>query len=181
MSECSWVGGSRRVEKRWSPPFPCCPVSCQCPWKKTLIEKKKKNQKQQFAHVLLNSFVFKSVAKFTGMRMHWSLFSTCYFQHHRKRDASIYNFRWVLRNFLRTLLWWNIYCENLLHTYYNTEISRRWQPFQKTDNAKESEYLRIIDKKLTLNLIMICNSFTDTYFLKYVTKIFCGSKNLGVF
>ena len=24
------------------PPFPCCPVSCQCPWKKTLIEKKKK-------------------------------------------------------------------------------------------------------------------------------------------
>ena len=28
--------------KRWSPPFPCCPVSCQCPWKKTLIEKKRK-------------------------------------------------------------------------------------------------------------------------------------------
>ena len=30
---------------RWSPPFPCCPVSCQCPWKKTLIEKKKKKKK----------------------------------------------------------------------------------------------------------------------------------------
>ena len=27
--------------KRWSPPFPCCPVSRQCPWKKTLIEKKR--------------------------------------------------------------------------------------------------------------------------------------------
>ena len=26
--------------KRWSPPFPCCPVSRQCPWKKTLIKKK---------------------------------------------------------------------------------------------------------------------------------------------
>ena len=26
--------------KRWSPPFPCCPVSRQCLWKKTLIEKK---------------------------------------------------------------------------------------------------------------------------------------------
>ena len=26
--------------KKWSPPFPCCPVSRQCPWKKTLIEKK---------------------------------------------------------------------------------------------------------------------------------------------
>ena len=30
--------------KRWSPPFPCCPVSCQCPWKKILIEKKRKRQ-----------------------------------------------------------------------------------------------------------------------------------------
>ena len=27
--------------KRWSPPFPCCPAICQFPWKKTLIEKKK--------------------------------------------------------------------------------------------------------------------------------------------
>ena len=26
--------------KRWSPLFPCCPVSRQCLWKKTLIEKK---------------------------------------------------------------------------------------------------------------------------------------------
>ena len=36
---------SERVEvvernKRWSPPFPCCPVNRQCLWKKTLIEKK---------------------------------------------------------------------------------------------------------------------------------------------
>ena len=27
--------------KRWPPPFPCCPVSRQCLCKKTLIEKKK--------------------------------------------------------------------------------------------------------------------------------------------
>ena len=26
--------------KRWFPPFLCCPVTLQCPWKKTLIEKK---------------------------------------------------------------------------------------------------------------------------------------------
>ena len=26
--------------KRWSLPFPCCPVNRQCLWKKTLIEKK---------------------------------------------------------------------------------------------------------------------------------------------
>ena len=26
--------------ERWPPPFPYCPVSCQCLWKKTLIGKK---------------------------------------------------------------------------------------------------------------------------------------------
>ena len=31
--------------KRWSPLFPCCPVSCQCPWKETLIEKKKRRRR----------------------------------------------------------------------------------------------------------------------------------------
>ena len=43
MSECSWASGSGRAELKKGFPFlPCCPVSCQCPWKKTLIEKKKK-------------------------------------------------------------------------------------------------------------------------------------------
>ena len=28
------------LNKRWSPPFPRCPLSRQCPWKKTLIQKK---------------------------------------------------------------------------------------------------------------------------------------------
>ena len=36
-----WMSVSRwKWNKRWSPSFPCCPVSRQCPWKKTLIEKK---------------------------------------------------------------------------------------------------------------------------------------------
>ena len=39
----------------------------------------------------------------------------------------------------------------------------------------ESAYLRTIDKKLILNLIVIFNSLTDISFLKYVTKIFCVS------
>ena len=30
--------------KKWSPPFPRCPMSRQCPWKKTLIEKKEPAQ-----------------------------------------------------------------------------------------------------------------------------------------
>ena len=44
-----------------------------------------------------------------------------------------------------------------------------------TDIARESVYLRTIDKKLALNLTVIFNSFTDISFLKYVTKIFCVS------
>ena len=59
------------------------------------------------------------------------------------------------------------------------------QLFQETDIMRESVYLRTIDRKLTLNLIVIFNSFTDVSFLKYVTKIFClllfSGKNLGVF
>ena len=45
-----WMfGGKVRAEKlveklewnkRWSPPFLCCPVNCQCPWKKAQVEKK---------------------------------------------------------------------------------------------------------------------------------------------
>ena len=35
--------------------------------------------------------------------------------------------------------------------------------------------MRTIDRKLTLNLIVIFNSFTDISFLKYIAKIFCTS------
>ena len=42
--------------KRWSPPFPCCPVSCQCLWKKTLIEKKNKQNKK---HGIFRQLDFK--------------------------------------------------------------------------------------------------------------------------
>ena len=59
------------------------------------------------------------------------------------------------------------------HTYYNKEISSTKQPFEKTDIARETVYLRTIDKKLTLNLIVIFNSLVDISLLKCVTKIFC--------
>ena len=44
-----------------------------------------------------------------------------------------------------------------------------------TNRHCEGKCIRTIDKKLTLNLIVIFNSFTDISFLKYVTKIFCVS------
>ena len=45
----------------------------------------------------------------------------------------------------------------------------------EVDILRESVYLRTIDRTLTLNLIVIFNSFADILFLKYVTKIFCIS------
>ena len=54
--------------------------------------------------------ILKNLAKLTGMHLHRSLFSTCNLQLHRKRDAGIYRFRWVLRNFLGTYLLWKTSC-----------------------------------------------------------------------
>ena len=64
-------------------------------------------QKQKFAH------------KLTGMHLH--LFSTCNLQLHLKRDASIYRFKWVLQNFLGTLLLWKSSCGLVLkEEFYET-------------------------------------------------------------
>ena len=60
-------------------------------------------------------------------------------------------------------------------TYYNKEISWSRQLFQKTDIARESVYLTTIDKRLTLNLIVVFDSFADIFFPKHVSKIFCVS------
>ena len=59
------------------------------------------------------------------------------------------------------------------HSHHNKETWWSWRIFQNTDTTWESVYLRAIDRKLTLNLIIIFTSFTDSY--KYVTKIFCTS------
>ena len=58
------------------------------------------------------------------------------------------------------------------HSYYNKAISWSRQLFQRTDIVRESINLITIGRKLILNLIVILNSFTDIFFLKYVTKIF---------
>ena len=58
-------------------------------------------------------------------------------------------------------------------TYHNKEIPWSRQLFYETDIARQSVYWRTIDRKLTLNLIVIFNSFTGISFLKYVTKTFC--------
>ena len=81
-----------------------------------------------------------------------------------------------MENLLRTgferATFWKMANRN---TYYNKETLWSPQLFQKTDIARESVYLRTIDRKLTLNLIAIFNFFTDISFLNHVTKIFCIS------
>ena len=59
--------------------------------------------------------------------------------------------------------------ENLLRPGFERRIL--W----KMDIVRENVSWRAIDRKLTLNLIVIFNSFTDIWFLQYVTKIFCIS------
>ena len=58
------------------------------------------------SHMYYYIVVLKNLAKLTGMHLHRSLFSTCNLQLHRKRDAGIYRFRWVSRNFIGTRLLW---------------------------------------------------------------------------
>ena len=55
--------------KRWSPPFPCCPVNRQCLWKKTLIEKKKKKKRT----VSIFLFRFKTLKRpnFSDIWWNW--------------------------------------------------------------------------------------------------------------
>ena len=73
------------------------------------------------------------------------------------------------------------------HSYYNKEILWSRQLFQRTDNVRESVDLRNIDPQMTLNLIVIFNSFTDISFLQYVsilelvsslTEVFWGASDL---
>ena len=129
--------------------------------------------------------ILKNVAKATGFHLRWSVLSICNLQLHRKREASKYSFLWVLRNFLRTVLSWKNSCELVLKGQFYEKwwtdiliIIKRYREVDssfKKDIARESVYLRTIDRKLTLNLIVFFNSFTDISFLKYVTKIFSVS------
>ena len=53
--------------KKRSPPFPCCPVSCQCPWKKTLIGKKKRKKYLSYCnHVIYVMEVYPPLHKWHG-------------------------------------------------------------------------------------------------------------------
>ena len=74
-------------------------------------------------HMYYYIVVLKNVAKFTGMPLHRSFFSTGNLQLHRKRDAGTYSFLLVLRNFSGTLLLWKIFRELVL----KGELYEKWR------------------------------------------------------
>ena len=57
------------------------------------------------------------------------------------------------RRFFRKIVSWN--------SYYNKKILWSRQLFQEIDIARDIVYLRTIDRKLTFNLTVIFNFFTD--------------------
>ena len=75
------------------------------------------------SHMYYYIVVLKNLAKLTGIHLHRSLYSTCNLQLHRKRDAGIYRFRWVLRNFLGALLFWKTSCGLVL----KGEFYEKWK------------------------------------------------------
>ena len=65
-------------------------------------------------HMYYYIVVLKNVAKFKGMPLDRSFFSTCNLQLHQKRDAGIYSFLLVLQNISGTLLLWKTFRELVL-------------------------------------------------------------------
>ena len=117
-------------------------------------------QNQQFTQALL-IVVLKNFAKFTGMHLHRSFFSTCDLKLYWKGNADIYSFLWVLQLFLGTALLWKTSCDLVLkgEFYENGEPTffiiikiyrevdssfKKKKPKKKPDITKESVYLRTI-------------------------------------
>ena len=135
------------------------------------------------SHMYYYIVVLNSLAKFTGTHRDRSLFSTCSLQLHWKRNAVIYIYlsvgfakffrkTFITKNFLQTGFESGILRKMVnRHSYYNKKMLWSRQLFQTTDFARDSVYLRTIDRKLTLNLIIIFNLFTDICLLKYVIKL----------
>ena len=129
-------------------------------------------EKQQYAHVLLHSRSEK-LSKRTPESVFNLQPSTS-----SERDASIYSFLWVLRKFLGTFLLWKTSCELVLKGEFNEKWRTDIPILIMTALAKNRHcevnwiYLRTIDRKVTMNLTVIFNSFTYISFLKHVTKIF---------
>ena len=84
------------------------------------------------SHMYYYIVVLKNLAKLTGMHLHRSLFSTSNLQLHRKRDAGMYRFWWLLRNFLGTLLLWRTNIFIIMKIYREIHSSFKKQTLWET-------------------------------------------------
>ena len=117
------------------------------------------NIRSSTSHMYYYIVILKNIAKFTGMYLHYSLFSTSNLQLYQKRDAGTYSFLVVWWNFLWTILLWKTFWKLVL----KGELYEKWQ----TDVLIIIKWYCEVDssfKKQTLQ--------GKVYFLKYVTKIF---------
>ena len=56
------------------PSLHCCPMSCQCPWKKTLIEEKKKKKKDlTYAYLVKTSMTHNKYLTFLFLEANYSV------------------------------------------------------------------------------------------------------------
>ena len=98
------------------------------------------------SHMYYYIVVLKNLAKLTEMHLHRSLFSTCNLQLHRKRDAGIYRFLWVLRNFLGTLLLSKTSCELVLkgqfYEKWRTDTLIIIKIYREVDNSFKKQTIR---------------------------------------
>ena len=134
-----------------------------CTTTQSFLKIQQNSQKCTYTGVSFQPATFNFIGKETLTYIYFSEFCKIIYEHVycRKSPANWFQFRILSK------------MENR-HSYYNKDISRSRSLFQKTDIARENLYLRTIDRKLTLNLIVIFNSFADISF-QYVAKIFCIS------
>ena len=88
-------------------------------------------------HMYYHIVVLKNLAKPTGMHLHRSLFSIRNLQLHRKRDAGMYRFWWLLRNYLGTLLSWRTNIFIIMKIYREIHSSFKKQTLLETMYPRE--------------------------------------------
>ena len=111
-----------------------------CTTTQSFLKIQQNSQKCTCTGVSFQPATFNFIGKETSTYIDFCEFCKKFQEHvyYRKPPANWFWFRILLK------------MENR-HSYYNKDISRSRPLFQKTDIARESVYLRTIDRKLTLN------------------------------
>ena len=118
MCKCSWAGG-RVVEwnSRWSPPFPYCPVSRQCPWKKILMGKNYNHSgsgPDRYWMKILEQRAFEKMNYITSLASFWTALSSSMERIH----FLLYN----IRNIFRSASFLEHLSESKVNQFFSSKI-----------------------------------------------------------